>query len=90
MLADALGHPLRLILTAGQRGDVTQTPTLLEGQAGDAVLADKAYDSKALRKIIAVMDVEAVIPSNRCRKVAIRMTKHSTNTKTASNDASTG
>jgi transposase len=44
MLADALGRPLRLIVTAGQVGDVTQAPALLEGQAGDAVLADKAYD----------------------------------------------
>lgn len=42
MLADALGRPLRLIVTAGQVGDITQAPTLLEGQTGNAVLADKA------------------------------------------------
>ncbi len=71
MLADALGRPLRLIVTAGQRGDVTQAPALLEGQVGDAVLADKAYDSNALRTIIADMGAEAVIPSNRSRKVLI-------------------
>ena len=35
------------------------------------MLADKAYDSRALRAIIADMDAEAVIPSNRCRKVTI-------------------
>ena len=35
------------------------------------MLADKAYDSNALRAVIASMDAEAVIPSNRCRKVAI-------------------
>ena len=44
---------------------------MLKGQAGGAVLADKAYDSNALRKIIADMDAEAVIPSNRCRKTII-------------------
>jgi transposase len=49
-------------------GDVTQAPTLLEGQAGDAVLADKAYDSNALR---AGIGAAAVIPSNRSRKTAI-------------------
>lgn len=43
MLADALGRPLRFIVTAGQVGDVTQAPALLKGQAGDAILADKAY-----------------------------------------------
>lgn len=71
MLADALGRPLRFIVTAGQVGDVTQAPALLEGQVGDAVLADKAYDSNALRAIIAGIDAEAVIPSNRTRKIAI-------------------
>lgn len=71
MLADALGRPLRLIVTAGQRGDITEAPSLLEGQAGQAVIADKAYDSNALRALIAGMGAQAVIPSNRTRKVAI-------------------
>ena len=71
MLADALGRPLRFIVTAGQVGDVTQAPALLEGQTGDAVLADKAYDSNALRAIIAEIGAEAVIPSNRTRKITI-------------------
>lgn len=71
MLADALGRPLRFIVTAGQVGDITQAPALLEGQAGDAVLADKAYDSNALRAVIADMQADAVIPSNRSRKVLI-------------------
>jgi len=71
MLADALGRPLRFIITAGQAGDITQAPALLEGQAGNAVLADKAYDSNALRALIAAMGAKAVIPSNRCRKIAI-------------------
>ena len=71
MLADALGRPLRFIVTAGQVGDITQAPALLEGQSGDAVLADKAYDSNALRETIADMGAEAVIPSNRTRKIII-------------------
>jgi transposase len=71
MLADALGRPLRIIVTAGQAGDITQAPVLLEGQAGGAVLADKAYDSNAWRALIACMDAEAVTPSNRTRKVTI-------------------
>ena len=71
MLADALGRPLRLIVTAGQVGDITQASALLDDQAGNAVLADKAYDSNALRAVIAGMEAEAVIPYNRSRKVAI-------------------
>ena len=71
MLADALGRPLRLIITPGQTGDITQAPALLHGYEGHAVLADKAYDSNALRTVIADMGAEAVIPSNRSRKLAI-------------------
>ena len=71
MLADALGRPLRFLIAPGQTGDITQAPARLQGQDGDAVLADKAYDSNALRAIIDDMGAEAVIPSNRCRKVGI-------------------
>jgi transposase len=71
MLADALGRPLRIIVTAGQRGDVLEAEALLQGQAGTAVLADKAYDANALRATIAAMGAEAVIPSNRSRKITI-------------------
>ena len=71
MLADALGRPLKLIVTAGQIGDITQAPALLAGQVGGAVLADKAYDSNVLRAVIASMGTKAVIPSNRCRRIAI-------------------
>jgi transposase len=71
MLADTLGRPLRFIVTAGQVGDITTAPALLDGLAAQAVLADKAYDSNALRSLIANMGADAVIPSNRCRKIAI-------------------
>jgi transposase len=71
MLADSLGRPLRFILTAGQVGDVLMAPALLDGFQAKAVLADKAYDSNALRQIIADSAAEAVIPSNRTRKIII-------------------
>lgn len=71
MLADALGRPLRFIVTAGQAGDAPHAPALLDGQIGAAVLADKAYDSNTLRAIIAGLGAAAVIPSNRTRKIII-------------------
>lgn len=71
MAVDGKGRPLRVILTPGQRGDVTQAPTLLAGLTPKRVLADKAYDSNALRQIIASMNAEAVIPCNPTRKVLI-------------------
>ncbi|MFG1287452.1 IS5 family transposase [Xanthobacter versatilis] len=71
MLADALGRPVRFIITAGQVGDVTAAPALVEGLAGGAVLADKAYDSNAFRRRVTDMGAAAVIPSNRTRKILI-------------------
>jgi transposase len=71
MVCDTLGRPLRFILTAGQRGDILMAPALLDGFKAKAVLADKAYDSNALRQLIADSGAEAVIPSNRSRKILI-------------------
>jgi transposase len=71
MVVDGRGRPLRLILTPGQRGDVTQAPALLEGLSARRVLADKAYDSNALRQIVAEMGAETVIPCNPTRKTPI-------------------
>lgn len=71
MLADALGRPLRFILTPGQTGDITQAPALLEGRQADYVIADTAYDSRALREVIAGIGAKAVIPSNPTRKYPV-------------------
>jgi transposase len=68
MAVDGRGRPLRVILTPGQRGDVTQASALLDGLPARRVLADKAYDSNALRQSIAAMGAEAVIPCNPTRK----------------------
>lgn len=70
-LTDASGRPLRFILTAGQAGDITTAPDLLAGLTAGGVIADKAYDSNDLRQLIADAGAEAIIPSNRSRKVLI-------------------
>ena len=68
MAVDALGRPLRLIVTPGQRGDAPLAPALLEGLSPRRVLAEKAYDSNALRRLIAEIGAEAVIPCNPTRR----------------------
>ena len=42
-VCDALGNPLRFVLTAGQRHDSKPVPESLDGLAAKALLADKAY-----------------------------------------------
>ena len=59
---DALGNPLRLILTPGQAADVRTGTDLIEGEETQAVIADKAYDSNEFLALIAQMGAEAVIP----------------------------
>ena len=71
MAVDGRGRPLKLILTPGQRGDAPLAPALLQGLSPRRVLADKAYDSNALRALVAGMGAEAVIPCNPTRKSLI-------------------
>ncbi len=71
MLADTLGRPLRLIVTAARSVTSPRLRPCSKARPVTPFSPTKAYDSNALRKLIAGMDAEAVIPSNRSRKVII-------------------
>ena len=63
-LVDALGRPVRLMLSAGQAYDGHAALELLDDlPAGCQVLADRAYDSNAIRTLIDAQGAAAVIPS---------------------------
>lgn len=64
---DALGNPLRLILTGGQVADITQGPALVNSIKTDAVVADKGYDSDVFIATIIETGAEAVIPPRSSR-----------------------
>jgi len=66
---DALGNPLRLLLTGGQRGDAPQAIALLEGFDFTAVMADRGYDADHILDFIAQNEAEAVIPAKKNRLV---------------------
>ena len=68
-LRDALGLPLRLILTAGQVADCTQAEPLLAGIATQNVLGYKGYDSDAIVDLVAKAGATVVIPSKENRTV---------------------
>ncbi len=69
---DALGNPLRWLLTGGEVADISQARTLIEGLSTTAVIGDKGYDADALIAYIQAMGAEAVIPprSNRTEQRA--------------------
>lgn len=66
---DALGNPLRLLLTGGHRSDATQALALLAGFDFEALLADRGYDSDKILAFVAQNDAQAVIPAKKNRLV---------------------
>lgn len=66
---EALGLPIRLIGTPGQRNDIALAHDLVDGIEADAMLADKGYDADHLIERIAEAGIDVVIPPKRNRKV---------------------
>jgi len=73
---DALGNPVRFILTAGQLHDILQAEDLISGFSFENLLADKGYDADHFRARVAQAGAQAVIPSRTCRSQAIPYDKH--------------
>jgi len=68
IIVDALGNPVKFILTEGQGADVTQAEPLIDGHDAGAFIADKAYDSDAVVATAQRQGAEAVIPSKKNRE----------------------
>ena len=73
---DALGNPLRLLLTAGQRHDSTQASALVEGFEPLALIADKGYDSDTLIEAVTAKGIVAVIPPTKSRLLQREYDRH--------------
>lgn len=68
-LVDAEGRPVTLRLTGGQIADCTEADALTDGLGeGDILLADKGYDSNAIRAKAAERMAWANIPPKANRK----------------------
>jgi len=72
-LSDTVGRPIAFLLTSGNVHDIKSVMDLLALiQAPVRLLADRAYDTNALRSWLAQNGAEAVIPSTRKRKIPIK------------------
>jgi len=85
---DALGNPLRFVLTGAQTHDSTQAKTLLEEvhalaqqlqQTITRLIADKGYDAEPLRELVRTWGVEPVIPYRQRKAAKTRTSKAQVN-----------
>ena len=67
-MVDALGNPLKFILSPGQQHDSKAASDLVENIQGSDVLADKAYDDDKFINSIEQKGCRAVIPPRKNRK----------------------
>lgn len=75
-LVDALGNPLKFILTPGQRHDITQAPYLLEGIEKANVIADKSFDANKFINQVENQNCQVVIPARANRKQKRDIDRH--------------
>ena len=73
-LGDARGRPIAFHLTPGEAADCKAYDTLIDlpEQAPDALLADKAYDTDAIRADLKERGIKPVIPPKSNRTATIR------------------
>ena len=73
---DALGNPLRLLLSPGQRSEMLQAQALIEGIRSDYVIADKGYDADGFIESIKRNGSISVIPPRSRRWTPRHYDKH--------------
>jgi transposase len=66
-MVDALGNPLKFLLTAGQRHDITQAKNLINDIKNTTVIADTAYDANDFIEALHSKQCNPEIPSRKNR-----------------------
>ena len=70
-LVDALGNPVKLMLTPGQANDLTCAEPLLEEVNPEALIGDMAFDADAFLDTLAEREITPVIPSHPRRAMPL-------------------
>src|SRR5271163_858065 len=69
LAVDALGLPVRVLITPGTAADCGQALPLIEGISAEHLLADRGYDTNAILEQAAKQGMKPVIPPRKHRKV---------------------
>jgi transposase len=75
-VVDALGNPLKFLLTAGQRHDITQAKNLINDIKNTTVIADTAYDANDFIETLHAKQCNPQIPSRKNRKEPREFDQH--------------
>jgi transposase len=67
-LVDALGNPLKFILTPGQKHDITQAKALVHNLTSTTLIADAGYDATHFVQLLEEQQCDSEIPSRKNRK----------------------
>jgi transposase len=70
------GSGLEAVRPVGREADVTRAEPLIQGNKADAYILDQAYDSDAVVGAAKRQNAEAVIPSEKNRKIPRDHDKH--------------
>jgi transposase len=76
MATNEKGLPLRARLTGGHAADITEARTLIRGLKAKALLADKGYTSKPLRRHLQRRGMKVVIPPRSDLKRPYKYSKY--------------
>lgn len=71
-MTDDRGRPRVLLLSAGNINDMTMAAELIQAAGSfDRLIADRGYDTNAIRGLVAAKGAEAVIPATTSRRALI-------------------
>lgn len=69
MAVDAIGRPVRFLLTGGHAADAPQAVPLLRGLKATHIIADKGYDADKILSFVRKRGEYTVIPPKSNRKL---------------------
>lgn len=75
MAVDGRGLPIKILITPGQRSDITQAPALISELKDALIIGDKAFDSDKFRAQIVAQGCVPIIPPRSNRKSPISYDK---------------
>lgn len=75
-VTDALGLPLKFLISPGQRNDIVYAPKLLQDFENVTILGDKGYDSNELLEQLSWQKCSAVIPPKKNRAIQREIDRH--------------